>query len=356
MATTNFLQFNPGAINQETDPEYAGDSQRAGGYGTDSIVPSPLLNKFSYQASTFIAAFGQMMANKGFSTSDADAGVLAAVLANLLTTADQIQKYQTLAYSPTPAFNLRSATAYQMTLSGNVNSSTYAGSPVPGQIYVFVWIQDGVGGRTVSLPPSTYGVIQPDPAPGSVSLQAFITDGGGGMRAIGPLVSNNGIFTGAVTSTSINAGSVNAGGLNAGPTTTGATQTGALTAGSFTLLGLGAPRGKILIGDGSIYVPRSFTLTDVSGARGFNTQFQNTSGAEMEVYVIANQGSSGGSMTASAGPASASMNITAASRVPAASSNPVEPCGLGFRVPVDWFYQVSAFNLNFQSWVEGTYV
>ena len=86
-AATNFLQWNPTASNQESDAAYTADAQRTGGASSGEF-PSPTANKLFYQSSTFVAALCQMLAAKGYSTSDADISVLAAVLANLITNAD----------------------------------------------------------------------------------------------------------------------------------------------------------------------------------------------------------------------------------------------------------------------------
>ena len=86
-ATTNFQQWNPTASNQESDAAYTADAQRTGGASSGEF-PSPTANKLFYQSSTFAAALCQMLATKGYSTSDADISVLAAVLANLITNAD----------------------------------------------------------------------------------------------------------------------------------------------------------------------------------------------------------------------------------------------------------------------------
>jgi len=193
MASTNLIQWNPSATNQETDAEYLADSQRSGGYGTNNIVPSPLLNKATYQVTTFCAAFGQMMAAKGYTTSDASVSVLAAVLANVITEADLLSNLISLAYSPTPAFNAASANGFQMTLTGNITSSTISGV-LPGQVVGFFFVQDATGGRTVSWPASFVGAMQPDPAANAVSLILFKADLSGNLRASGPLISNNGVF------------------------------------------------------------------------------------------------------------------------------------------------------------------
>lgn len=223
MASTDFIQFNPAAINQESDAQYLADSQRAGGYGVNNIVPSPLLNKFSYQTSTFCAAFCQMLAAKGYSTSDADVNVLAAVLANVITDADLEPNVMVVGYSPTPAFNAADANGFQMTLAGNITASSIAGVS-PGQLIAFYFAQDATGGRTVSWPSGFVGALQPDPAANSVSVQIFRADLSSIPRAATDMVSNNGTFTGP------------------------------LTASSFTLAG-GGTTGSVLTWNGSSFVP-----------------------------------------------------------------------------------------------------
>src|SRR5580692_3368183 len=98
---TNYVQINPGCSNQEQDSSYVTDSIVTGGAAADAIYPSETFNKVEYQSSTFIMAAAVMLANKGFTTSDGSPGAnpvvptpsaavtaLAAVLANMLTTAD----------------------------------------------------------------------------------------------------------------------------------------------------------------------------------------------------------------------------------------------------------------------------
>lgn len=86
--TTNFQQWNPTGANQENDAAYTADAQRLGGAPVNAIWPSPTANKALYQFSTFITAFGQMMAAKGYNTSDANLAALVAALANVQTAAD----------------------------------------------------------------------------------------------------------------------------------------------------------------------------------------------------------------------------------------------------------------------------
>jgi|SRR6185312_1476967 len=91
---TNFLQWNPNALNQETDTAYSGDSVRSGGAPANAIFASALANKAFYQWSIWIAAMANMMANKGYSPNDGSAtpasalANLEAVLANIMTQVD----------------------------------------------------------------------------------------------------------------------------------------------------------------------------------------------------------------------------------------------------------------------------
>src|ERR1035438_2877562 len=100
--TTNFTQINPAATNQEADTAYYADTLRSGGITTNAVLPSVYLNKKDYQASTMVTALALALVNKNFSPFDGSpsqtatglpapsAAVtdLAAVLANILTTAD----------------------------------------------------------------------------------------------------------------------------------------------------------------------------------------------------------------------------------------------------------------------------
>ena len=86
--SNNFLQWNPGAVNQENDGTYAADALRSGGAPANAIFPSALANKVFYQSSIFVAAFAQMMSDKGYNLSDVDFNTLKTVLANVITGAD----------------------------------------------------------------------------------------------------------------------------------------------------------------------------------------------------------------------------------------------------------------------------
>ena len=190
-----FLQWNPNETNQETDAQYLADSQRTSGAVNDTPLPAPLGNKAFYQLSTFCAAFDQMMANKpgAYTLDDSNVNALASVLSNILTESDTEPNIVSIPYSPTPAFNAAESNGFQMTLTGNITSSTIGGV-LPGQLVAFYFAQDSVGGRTVSWPTSFVGAIQPDTAPNAVSVMLFRSDLAGTLRAVSPMISNNGLF------------------------------------------------------------------------------------------------------------------------------------------------------------------
>jgi hypothetical protein len=209
-----------------------------------------------YQTSIFCAAFCQMLAAKGYSTSDADVNVLAAVLANVITDADLEPNVMVVGYSPTPTFNAADANGFQMTLAGNITASSIAGVS-PGQLIAFYFAQDATGGRTVSWPSGFVGALQPDPASNAVSVQMFRADLSSVPRAVTDMVSNNGIFTGAV-----NAASLTAAGL--------------VKAGSLTLASPGTT-GQVLTNVGGVFLPTTYassspTMNAATGnVAGINT-------------------------------------------------------------------------------------
>lgn len=348
--TTNFLPWNPSAINQETDAQYLVDTQRTGGSPVDAEFPSATANKLFYQLATFIAAFCQALANKNYSTSDADISVLTSVLSNILTNNDLRAPLQVQGFSPTPAFNLGSFLSFQMTLSGNVTSSTVSGVQ-PGFTVVFCFIQDATGGRTVSYPAGTIGAIQPDPTPNSVSFIAFQADSSGVLRAVTPLMSNNGIFTTNINGTSL-------------------TLSGAIIAASAAISGLFTVNeltfstppaaGSVMMGDGTKIVPKQLSIADVTGSRSFSSNFQNTSGYEMDVYINGQNTAgvgTGGLLTGFAGPSSGSQ----VSRTVNGITNSGGKCGVYLHVPAGWWYsatfvpQGGSPTLSLFSWHEGTY-
>lgn len=231
MATTNFLQFNPTGANQDNDAQYLADALRTGGAPLDGVLPSKTFNKVEFQASTFVAAFCQMLAAKGYSTSDADIAALAGILANVVTDADLANGITTVAYATTVAFNANTSNGFQINLTGPVTSSTITGIS-PGQLIAFYLAQDAAGGRTFSWPAGIVGTLPIDLTPNAVSLMLFRADASGTLRAITPLMSSTGTIV-----------------------VTGLT------------FAAGAPAGTVLVGDGTKFA--AVAPTFVNGTSGY---------------------------------------------------------------------------------------
>jgi hypothetical protein len=185
--STNFIQWNPAQSNQESDSAYAADSTRSGGAGTGSVFASSLANKAFFQWSTWITAFANMMATKGYSTSDANVTTLQGVLANLITSADINGNLINVAYAPSVTFNCGTNNGFQVTLTGNVTASAFSGMAI-GQEITVVLVQDGSGGRTFVWPAGIITAGAPDTTPNAVSIQKFKKILDGSVRPITPMI------------------------------------------------------------------------------------------------------------------------------------------------------------------------
>ena len=190
--SNNFLQWNPGASNQENDTAWSADAQRVAGFQLNNTVPSIMLNKAFFQWSTFISAFGQMMANKGYAMSDANIATLIAVLANVQTNADTQASITTVAFSSTAVFNRSNGAAFQMLLTGNLTAPTLI-NLTPGARMTFIFQEDGTGGRTVAWPSQIAstgqgGVIDSTAPANAIFIQEFqVLANGSTVRALGPM-------------------------------------------------------------------------------------------------------------------------------------------------------------------------
>lgn len=185
--SSNFIQVNPGQANQETDAAYASDPTTAGGVGFDSITASAWFNKFAYQVSTFVAAFGSMMAGKGYSVSDASESALAAVLAHVATDAGAKQQLLVVPYSPNAIFDGSLAKAFQMSLTGNLTAPTLINT-APGDEYSFLFFQDAVGGRTIAWPSNVTDGADVAGDANQCSIQKFIVLTDGYAHPLTPMV------------------------------------------------------------------------------------------------------------------------------------------------------------------------
>lgn len=185
--STNFLQWNPGGANQESDAAYSADVLRTGGATTGAIWGSPVANKQMYQAAIFITAFAQMMVNKGYTVLDSNFANLVAALTNVRCAADFPSAIATVTYATSVAFPAATAKAFDLTLTGNVSSSTISGQN-SGDHLLFIFSQDGVGNRAFSWPS---GITAPGaicPLASSTSVQYFVVRPSGAIVPITQMV------------------------------------------------------------------------------------------------------------------------------------------------------------------------
>lgn len=94
--SSDFLQWNPAANNQENDAAYSADTLRANGIpsgvgGSGVLAPSLTHNKLYYQLSTMVAALAQFGANQGQTMSDANLTNLVTALEAFLATLNSPQ-------------------------------------------------------------------------------------------------------------------------------------------------------------------------------------------------------------------------------------------------------------------------
>lgn len=167
--TTNFLQTNPSAANQEDDGTYAADSLTTGGVGVDDILPSPWLNKVWFQCTTFICALAYVIANwgGGYTITDTSLATLKTNLTNFFTslgglaTATRTNKTGTYLAGTTYTNSTGAAVFEEVTMAGpggggtgsdHTLRATIDGSPGPssgisnaanGYAYIGFWVPNG---------------------------------------------------------------------------------------------------------------------------------------------------------------------------------------------------------------------
>lgn len=161
---------------------------------------TPLSNPFTAQLNgqyIFYAANGHYdvnMSGAGFPSPVTISDILIADPANQ----QAALPCTTLSFSATPAFLATNNICYQMTLTGNVTSSTITGTPANGNLLAFTLTQDGTGGRAVAFPPnfiipSDFTLKTAANAPNYLTFKydgtnwSFLTNsGGGGGSTPGP--------------------------------------------------------------------------------------------------------------------------------------------------------------------------
>ena len=94
-----------------------------------------------------------------------------------------------ISFSSTPSFDASVASTFDMTLTGNVTSSTLINTST-GQIITFILAQDSTGGRTFAWPSNVNNATDVSSSANSVTIQSFIARSNGQLYPIGPATYN----------------------------------------------------------------------------------------------------------------------------------------------------------------------
>lgn len=175
MATNDFVYFCIGTgANTDTQATYAAALAALGypstGFNTGTALANQL-NKVWRQGSAGTAVLGAFANQYGLDFLDA--GSLSTLLANFILAVRQAaaQTAQVVTFSATPVFDCSKGQKFEITLTGNVTSSTLT-NVLPGMSLTFTVKQDATGNRTF-VNPSGLPLDTIDPTPNAASLQTF---------------------------------------------------------------------------------------------------------------------------------------------------------------------------------------
>lgn len=178
--SSNFIQWDPGGANMDSDTDYNADAQRISGAINGQIFNDKTANKLFYQVTTFVTAFSGALASKGYDVSDASLAILQGVLASVLTSADIKSNLVVVSFSTNISVDPSSSNGFQVTLAGDSIINIAGGiSAAPGQELTFIIKQDSGGNRSVTWGSGFVGGPSVDPTSGSTSVVTFIADSTG---------------------------------------------------------------------------------------------------------------------------------------------------------------------------------
>ncbi len=180
--------FLPVAIatgaNVDTQADFIGSGYQRIGFLTGQAL-SDQINKVLRQATFITSALAQVVANV-LDQAVLDNGNWTAFVTQL-SQALQAAAWQLnpVAYSATPVFDGSLGNVFEITLAGNVTSSTLINT-VPGVPYVFMIHQPSGGGDTFAFP-SQISAGPIDATANSTSVQVFISGAGGFFYPLAPM-------------------------------------------------------------------------------------------------------------------------------------------------------------------------
>jgi hypothetical protein len=192
MATNDFEYFCIGSgANTDSQATYLAALVALGypstGFNTGEALANQL-NKVWRQGSAGSAVLGAFVTQ--FGTDFLDAGSLSTLLASFNAAIKQAsgQSTNVVIFSATPVFDCSKGQKFEITLTGNVTSSTLT-NLLPGMSLVFTIKQDATGGRTF-VPPAGLPIDPIDLTANAASLQTFEVSSGSVIRYSSPMMSN----------------------------------------------------------------------------------------------------------------------------------------------------------------------
>lgn len=181
MPTNDYLPVAVGAgANVQTQTAYKGSGPQSVGFGS-GIVPSNVANKMWRQASVVISMIAQFISDT-LGQDVLDNGNVAALEAQFIAAIGGVAHpgINVVAFSPTPNFDFSISANQEITLTGNVTSST-AVHFQPGTFCTFIIHQNSAGGHTFAWPSNVPGAAI-DPTANKTSLQSFMVDSSGTLH------------------------------------------------------------------------------------------------------------------------------------------------------------------------------
>jgi hypothetical protein len=160
----------------DSQANFAGSGYQLEGF-QDGIAEPAEVNKVWRQSSMIgnaVATFISNMLNISVLDDGNSPSLIANLTAAVIAAAQGVSRLVLVPYSATPVFDASLGSGFEITLTGNVSSSSIV-NLIPGQRLIFVVKQDGTGGRTF-VPPSSVPMSPISTTAGKTNIQAFLVD------------------------------------------------------------------------------------------------------------------------------------------------------------------------------------
>jgi hypothetical protein len=192
MPTVDFLPIATGTgANVDSQANFVGSGYQVTGF-TSGLSKSFQFNKAWRQASMMAAALANFISNQ-LGINVLDDGNLPELITNLTNALEgaatgvvnTANGLVVVPFSATPVFNAAQGSTFEITLTGNVTSSTITGFS-PGQKLTLIVKEDSIGGHTFAAPTTSMSPIST--AANVTNIQTFIVDSGSNVYQVTPLV------------------------------------------------------------------------------------------------------------------------------------------------------------------------